>query len=358
MHIVAPIVRLNEAEAVINAGADEIYCGVFIKERSDKYSIGCLNKRPGASLNLVNYSDLKMLVKKAHLYNIAVNFTLNEFYYEREFLLANEQMEKALDCGVDALIISDIGLICKLREKRYDRVKLHISTAGTTFNSETIKFYKELGASRIILPRHLTLNEIRNLATKIKDISDIDLEIIILNERCYNIDGFCAFRHGVFTFYHRLFSEFLNNRCWNKNLVSALSKTVLKRRHNSTRGELACCLKYNINCIDDLCLKKKQDLKRTAVTFAFSDPKTFLNACGACSIYDLNEIGIKYIKIVGRRLFGDKVKDVRFITDSMTLLSDKLTKNEYIEKIKELFQKTFRYQCNRQYCYYDYENNY
>lgn len=352
MNIVAPIVIPKEVEISIASGANEIYCGVFTREHSDKYSLGCLNKRPGVALNLSNYSDLKKIVKLAHLYNVLVNFTINEFYSEKKFQLAIEQIKEALSCGVDALIISDIGLLYELRERMYDKVDIHVSTAGTAFNFESIKFYEELGASRIILPRHLTIKEIGKISAKIKRLTKLKLEVIILNERCYNIDGFCAFQHGVFTTHHRLLSAFLNSGFCNKNLISALSKIIIKQS-NSTRQELSCCLKYNINYIDDICIEEKKDYIKFPPKFAFFDSKTFLNSCGACSIYDFNKMGIDYVKIVGRRLFSDKANDIRFIKESIKSLNNELTREGYTYQIMKLYQKIFRKQCAGGQCYYN-----
>jgi collagenase-like PrtC family protease len=58
--------------------------------------------------------------------------------------------------GVRGIIVNDIALLLILREKKYSK-DIVISTGGTTFNADTVRFYKSLGAKRIILDRQLSV---------------------------------------------------------------------------------------------------------------------------------------------------------------------------------------------------------
>ena len=125
---------------------------------------------------------------------IPVALTLNEHYYSKEqYPYLQEYIEQALKAGTDVFIIGDPALLFTLQDMG-SSAQIHISTAGTAFNSETVHFYRDLGASRVILPRHLSLEEIGEIAQK---VSGIELEVFILNSRCANVDGLCTFQHGL-----------------------------------------------------------------------------------------------------------------------------------------------------------------
>ncbi|MDD3345581.1 MAG: U32 family peptidase [Candidatus Omnitrophica bacterium] len=349
VRIVSPITKLDEAKPLIEAGADELYCGVLTEEENrDLTNICCLNRRPSSFSNLRNFNELSCLVKIAKDSGVKVSLTLNEFYTKQQFDNVKQQIEKAVGLGVDAIIAVDLGVIEELRQYR-DKIKLHIGVGGTTFNHNTVQFYRNLGARRIILPRHLSLTEISQIRSMTGG-GEPDLECLILNERCHNIDGLCGFEHGVFSYKktQAIVSKYAQTL---KKIYRFLPKWLVNFVHvYGMEKELACCFNYKIR------EKRGRDVfpeKTRPRLEDFFDADSFLNACGACSLGELENAGVKFVKIVGRVFFKDKVNDVKFIRHCLGLLENgSLSPGEYNNLAMKAYRKYFNKRCKRSYCYY------
>lgn len=344
MKLVAPISKVYEVEDIIKAGADELYCGVYTKEWRKKYSdIAAPNRHPGRSASLNDFKDLHSVVKLAHIHNTPVFFTINEFYSERQYDSALDNIEAAINAGVGALIVVDINLLLMIKERGHN-IKIHMGTGATTFNSQTVAFYKDLGVSRVILDRQLNIDEIGLIASR---SPDMELEVFALNQKCHNIDGFCTFQHGLTATRYPFFSK-----VWNIKLVKRLinlypgdtcgiEKAIFKR-------ELGCCLDYEISDGKLACEPEKREK-----LLRFFDANNFLNRCGACALYDLNKFKIGSVKIVGREdLTAKKIRDIKFIRKSIDLLKDNLGRQAFIENTKALYTDMHSSGCKARFCYY------
>ncbi|MDD5128105.1 MAG: U32 family peptidase [Candidatus Omnitrophica bacterium] len=345
LKIVSPVTSCSEVKAVIKAGADEIYCGVMPFDLLRKYGFAsCLNRRPNLFSNLHGYNELEELVNLAHAENVPVGLTINEFYPQTQIELAWEQFERGLGCGVDAFIVSDIGLLCRIikEKQKNDHFKVHISNCGTTFNSGTAEFYRGLGASRIILPRDLSIGEVVDLAGLLP--AEMETEAFILNQRCHNIDGFCTFQHGILPGRKIVPVGALGS------FVAGMMPAWLLRsaQRSAVENGLACCLDYEIKSVDG-----SVDIK-TVNSYYENRARSFLDSCGACAIYDLNTAGIKFLKIVGRCLASDKIRDIRFIRACVGLLDSVVVRSEFGQAVQMLRKKFFGSEkgCGREYCYY------
>ena len=333
--LLSPLSRVDEVEDLISAGADEFYCGVLPEEWNGKYTVSAsINRRQednsilGTSPHFKCFEDLKKSTERAHSRNTPVMLTLNEHYYSQDqydYLLW--YVEEALKAEVDALIVGDVGLMVMLKERNIS-IPLHISTAGTAFNSETVRFYQELGASRIILPRHLTLEEIESLAS---DLSDVELEAFILNSRCANVDGFCTFQHG---------------------LADLFSDEETKKSYFN-----ACMLPYNVavygdgETVIDQETKEHIPWERQLIWSALHIDD---RPCGACALYEFEQIGLYGVKIVGRQNTKEKkIKDLTFLRTLLTFLSEKHPKKEAFRQFsRNLYQQTYQWPCLVFKCYY------
>ncbi len=195
MKILAPISSADEVEMLAENGADELYCGVVPPEWTGEYSGAIwLNRRSPAGANLATYESLADLVRRAHGYGLPVSLTLNAPCYNERQLQSIGALAKKVtgEIGVDALIVSDIGLLLTLAELKLE-TRIHISSIASTLNREAVEFYRELGASRVILPRSWSLREIGDLAAAIGD--RIELEVFVLNDGCAFEEGLCHTTH-------------------------------------------------------------------------------------------------------------------------------------------------------------------
>ncbi len=356
MNIVSPISKIEEVESVIKAGANEIYCGVFTSDEKKEYTnLGCLNRRATALASLKCFKELKTVVEIAHFHNIRVSFTINEIYSEKQLLSALTQVDKAVEAGVDVLIIADVGLLYALKKRGLKGVKRHISSTCSVLNSETVDFYRDLGASRIILPRQLTLDEISGISQR---CANIELEVCILNKKCRYAEGFCTLQHGLAEA-----SGVFGSRWQNSGILKKIAKFLPQRITNICRRSF---LKQEFDCYsiyNSLVSAKPPASKKSGAHTGYSackinpeidlDSILNVNGCAACAVFDLAKLGIGFFKIIGRsNLHAKKVTDVGFIKSSIELLKENKTKIDFEQGIKRLYEKIYFSACNPQYCYY------
>jgi len=319
MKLLSPVDKIEEVEQLIQTGANELFCGLLTSDWHNKYIAGAINRRPGGGANFTTSDELKSCLKLAHYMNVPVFLTLNEHYYiPEQYPSIMDYVDRVVSLGVDALMVADLALLLTLKQMNIN-TKIIISTGGNAFNSETVKFYQDLGASRIILPRHLTLGEINDLRN---NVSDIELEAFILNSRCPNIDGFCTFQHG-------------------------LADQSIKPLY-----ENACMLPYDISVtIQDDIEERQISWKRQHIwqTVHVDD-----YPCGACALYELDKMNITSVKIVGRgNPTARKIADITFIRTLLDFLeNEKPTQKQFHRKAQKLYQETYNRPCRVYMCYY------
>jgi putative protease len=325
MNILSPLDYTDDIEKLVQAGADEFFCGLLDDAWYQKYPVISTNRRPAGKGHFRTFDELKVSVNKAHALDVKVYFTLNEHYYvNAQFEMLKNNIDGAIGAGVDAFILSDYGLMSWLRENGYDH-SIHISTGGTVFNWRTAKFYcDEFSAERITFPRHLEIEELKSLVEK---MPDIDTSVFVLNSRCINVDGFCTFQHGL------------------------AGKTVFPMFRN------ACMLPYSVEMFsesseaDIISLEKKENiLSRQKV---WEKVHVDDHPCGACAIYEFKEMGIKSLKIVGRGNPTErKVKDIAFLKSLVTALDSNISKQEFRNIAMELYSETYGRPCREHMCYF------
>ncbi len=316
MKILTPLDNSEEVEDLVKAGADEFYCGIISEEWNKKYTpVASSNRREWASNNFKSFEELEKAVKIAHLHNKPVFLTLNaHFYTNKQYLLLLKDIQRAKNIGVDALIIADIALVLTLKKLGANK-DIHMSTGSVTLNSETAKFYSELGAKRIILPRHLTINEIKDI---VQNASGIEFETFIFNEGCFNLDGFCTFHHG------------LGSKEWKERV-------------------LPCSIPYDVKLLTKTTPKDERTIKYRIKNLT----KNLLINCGACALYDFNKIGIKAVKIIGRGNSTEKkIKDITFLKEVLGCLEHCKDKEDFQSKAKLLYKKFYSNKCTYRNCYY------
>ena len=174
---------MEHLETACLYGADAVYLGVQ----------GESNLRAGAR----NFSlgELVTAVSLAHAAGVKVYLTLNTYPHDGQLDALPEIIECAKGAGVDAVIMSDIGVLSLVRELAPD-VPLHLSTQANAVNVRAIRAWASLGISRVILARELSYLEIDH----IRKSTDVELEMFVHGSVCISISGRC------------LISNYLNSR--------------------------------------------------------------------------------------------------------------------------------------------------
>ncbi len=173
--LLAPAGTLSAALAAYSAGADAVYCG-----------LGRFNAREMG----VNFSfeDLSRLSARAKSLNRRFYVTLNTLIKENESSAFIETLEDVLSLDPDALIIQDPGAAAFI-SRNYPHVELHGSTQMGIHNSRGIAAAGELGLSRVILERQLTMDELALIMQQ----ASLEVEVFIHGALCCSLSGRCLF---------------------------------------------------------------------------------------------------------------------------------------------------------------------
>ena len=176
--LMAPAGDWTMLSSAVNAGADAVYFGV------DK-----LNMRAKAANFSVN--ELTQITKFCKERNVKTYLTLNTIVYEEEIPEVEEIIPAAKSAGIDKVICWDLAVtqICNQHNMPFC-----ISTQGSISNSISANFYKQIGASRIVLARECSLKEIK----KIRSYTDLEIEAFIHGAMCIAVSGRCFMSHDLF----------------------------------------------------------------------------------------------------------------------------------------------------------------
>lgn len=171
--ILAPAGSMESLIAGVRSGANAVYLG---------------GKSFNARRNAGNFNDdeLKKAVIYCHERGVKVYLTLNIVVSDDEWELAYNSVKNALEAGVDAFIIQDIG-IAKMIKEHFPDARLHGSTQMSIMTPSGAEHAKELGFSRIVLPREMSLDEIK----EIRKSTDLELELFVHGALCMCVSGQC-----------------------------------------------------------------------------------------------------------------------------------------------------------------------
>ncbi|MBE6068317.1 MAG: U32 family peptidase [Clostridium lundense] len=248
--ILAPAGSLEKLKTAITFGADAVYLG-------------------GSKLNLRafanNFSDdeLKEGIEFAHTRGKRVYVTVNVIPHNEDLDGLEEYLVNLYNTGVDAIIVSDPGIIMTAREVA-PNLEIHLSTQANNVNYKSATFWYKQGVKRIVLARELSLEEIEGVRENIPE--DCDLEAFVHGSMCMSYSGRC------------LISNYMTGR-------------------DSNRGECAQPCRYKYFLVEE---------KRPNQYFPIveDDKGTYLlNSKDLCMIKHIPELvqsGINSFKIEGR----------------------------------------------------------
>ena len=173
IELLSPAGDFERLKFALRYGADAVYIG------GKNYSLRA------NSINFTN-EEIKEATKFAHSLNKKVYVTVNIVLHDENIDGLKEYLLFLDSVNVDAIIVSDIYIMSLWKELNL-KMELHVSTQASTLNKETALFYKELGASRVVLAREASEEDIK----EIKDYTGLDLEAFIHGAMCTSISGRC-----------------------------------------------------------------------------------------------------------------------------------------------------------------------
>lgn len=172
--LVLPGGDLARAKIAFDYGADAVYVGL------NKYSL-----RKGEVR--FNVSEIGKAIEYAHKKSKKLYVTFNIFAHNKHLSDLKKDMRAIANLKPDAFIIADIGVM-QIAKTVAPSIPLHVSTQANTTNTENVKFFRSLGAKRVVLARELTLAEISEIH---KAVPYIELEVFAHGSMCISYSGRC-----------------------------------------------------------------------------------------------------------------------------------------------------------------------
>lgn len=175
IELLAPAGDINKLKTAVEYGADAVYLGgesFGLRKASKNFSV----------------EDIKWATNYLHERGKKIHVTLNIIPHDKDIVGVEEYIEKLNDIGVDALIVADPGMFMKVK-KVAPNFPIHISTQGSVTNVETVKFWKDLGAERVVMARELSLEEVSDIIKNVGD--EIEIETFAHGAMCMSYSGRC-----------------------------------------------------------------------------------------------------------------------------------------------------------------------
>ena len=276
--LLAPAGDLERLKIALLYGADAVYIGGPL-----------LNLRA----NAINFTldEIKEGVEFAHNLNKKVYVTVNILLHDEEVEKLKDYLKELEKCNVDAIIVSDPVVVEEALSNT--SLEVHLSTQTSTLNIEAVKFWKNIGVSRIVLAREATKEDIKTIIDNV----DIEIETFIHGAMCAGYSGRCVM------------SNFLTNRDANRGGCSQICRwdfKLLDEEKNEIKGDMPFTF-----CSKDLSMLKY--------------------------IPDMIDIGITSFKIEGRMrsiyYIATVVSIYRRVIDEYCKQKDKYTYNKEYERI-------------------------
>lgn len=295
--VLSPVGSPESLAAAVRSGADAVYIGA---------------KQFSARRNADNFddNDIKETVRYCHIRGVKVYLALNITIKQSELKAAFDTALWAYQCGVDAIIISDLGL-ASLIHKHIPDMQLHASTQMTVHSPACLPLLKKMGFSRVVVSREMSKPELSEFCATAKQVG-IEVEVFVHGALCMSVSGQC------------LLSSVLGARSGNRGLCAGPCRLPFKAS-GGTGYDLSLkdlCLYEYINELADMgvaSLKIEGRMKRPeyvsaataacrqAVDNGFIEPRLFETLQ---NVFSRSGFTDGYYKgALGRDMFGIRTKD-------------------------------------------------
>ncbi len=170
--LLAPVGSFEKLKAAVYSGADAVYFGF---------------KKFSARKNAQNFdlSEILEVVRFCHDFGVKAYVTLNTIVNDAELEEVKNIICQLKEMGVDALIIQDLGILNVIK-KVAPSFRIHASTQMSVHSLSGVRFLRELGFSRVVVAREMTLSEIAEVCKE-----NIEIEVFVHGALCYCVSGQC-----------------------------------------------------------------------------------------------------------------------------------------------------------------------
>lgn len=174
IELLAPAGSLEKIKYAFMYGADAVYFGY------KNYSLR-------ANAKNLDLDEIKTAVEYAHSLGKKVYVTVNIVFHNEDFRGLKDYLIYLSEIHVDAIITSDVAVMNMIRENNID-LCIHVSTQASILNYEAALFYKKLGATRVVLAREASEEDIK----RIKRETGLEIECFVHGAMCTSISGRCV----------------------------------------------------------------------------------------------------------------------------------------------------------------------
>lgn len=342
MKIVAGLGCIDDYITLVEAGADEVFCGYVPYEWNKKYgSLFPLNRREVLYYNIQinSFEDMKILSKMVQVYKVPVSITFNYLYYlEEQYDMIAQIIEDLISIGFNDFIVADLALLLYLKEKNIN-CSIHLSGECAELNRMSIEFFNKFHISRYIFHRKNTIEDMQSCINNNK-VKNLEYEAFILNEKCHYTGAFCSSLHCDEMVHLCKMPYEIAKVSENANSFEEVNKRIeLYYKEFEENEEAYEENKYNV---ENECDTEGEE--EIGDSYILGE-----TGCGLCSLKGLKEAGVTHLKVVGRGNSVDNMKrDVENLRKAIDMLEDIEDSNTYEIRVKD---KLFKGKCSGQ-CYY------
>ena len=171
LELLAPAKNLEYGIAAIDHGADAVYIGA---------------SRFGARAAVGNsVDDIRKLCDYAHPFGAKVYVTVNTIIYDEELEATRQLLVDLADAGADAILVQDMAVFQMMKNLP---MSAHASTQTDNRSVEKVKWLRNVGFSRVVLARELSLDEMKVIHSQ---VPDVELEVFVHGALCVSYSGLC-----------------------------------------------------------------------------------------------------------------------------------------------------------------------
>lgn len=173
IELLCPAGNMDKLKMAIRYGADAVYCA------GQQFGLRA------QSSNFTN-EELKEAVAFVHAHGKKIHVTCNIIPHNEDLVGLEEYLKFLESIGVDAIIVADMGIF-GLAKRVAPKLELHVSTQASTTNYLTVQMWKDLGASRVVAAREVSLEDLKEMKEKV----DIEIESFVHGAMCISYSGRC-----------------------------------------------------------------------------------------------------------------------------------------------------------------------